>query len=175
MKMKLTLVRTVFLLGLVTGAQMCCQSLPRCQTRDLSIRVPGGPGVAGGGKLAYNFELANQGNQTCTLSGYPAAVALDAKGKVVHSVRFEHALGVVAGPEDQRLRTIRLNAGGHAWFQVFGYDGMGEEDLKPCQIVTGIRITPPGGNPPFQKIDQFATCLDFTPTISFLLPGNPSE
>ena len=170
--MRRLLVSTVLALLLPACCQMFCQPLPRCQTRDLSIRDPG-PLVAGGGKLVWEFILTNRSNRTCNLSGYPSAVALDAKGKMVSGINFQHQAGIMPGPEHQPMRTIHLKPGGHAWFQVWGNDGMGAEDISPCKIVAQIRMTPPGGNSPFPKILEFHTCLGYPTSISFLVPGTP--
>ncbi len=153
---------------------MLCQPLPRCQTRDLSIRGLGAL-VGGGGKLVWGFILTNRSHQTCNLSGYPAAVALDAKGGIVSGISFEHQPGMIPGPEHQPMRTIQVKPGGHAWFQVWGNDGMGAEDITPCEIVAQIRITPPGSANPFQKTLDFHTCLGYPTTISFLVPGAPER
>jgi hypothetical protein len=150
---------------------MVCQPSPRCQTNDLSIRGLGAL-VAGGGQLVWGFIFTNRSNRTCNLSGYPSAVALDAKGKTVSGLSFEHQAGIMPGPEHQPMRTIQMKPGGHAWFQVCGNDGMGAEDNTPCKIVAQIRITPPGGTSPFKNL-VFHTCLGYPTTISFLASGTP--
>jgi hypothetical protein len=139
--------------------------------RDLSIRELDAK-IGAGGRVFYDFVLKNHGSSVCTISGYPSAVALDADGKPATGVVFEHAARAFRGPEHQRVRTIALQPGGHAWFEIMGNDGMGNP--KPCQIIDRVRIRLPGRNPPFPRIQRFATCPGFdTPSISFFVPGVP--
>jgi hypothetical protein len=172
--MRRHLVWTVLALLLSACGQIVCQPSPRCQTHDLSIReLDSLVLVAGGGRTVWEFILTNRSGRTCNLSGYPSAVALDVKDRIVGGIGFEHQAGILPGPEHQPMRTIQVKPGGQAWFQVWGNDGMGIEDNTPCRIVTHIRIAPPGGASPFQKTLGFHACLGYPAKISFLVPGTP--
>jgi len=173
--MKLQLARTVFLLGLLAGSLLQCQRLPPCHMRDLAIRDDLGGGVAGGGRVVTDFILTNRTGQACALSGYPVAELLDGKGNVLTGAHFEHEPGVFPGLENQPMRTILLHPGGHAWFQVWAYDGMGSDGISQCSIVKKIRIALPGDKLPSPKTLLLGACLDGRVSISFLVSGTPPE
>lgn len=158
---------------LAQGSLLSCQLVIPCNTRDLSISQRFG-GVANGGGIVYNYILTNQGRRPCTVSGYPAAIALGKDRMPVDKIEFERSLGAAAGPADQHVRLIPLDPGSHAWFQVMSYDCMGcynAEQFSLCKKARLIRITPPGNRRPFPPL-AFETCTA-NPKISFLLPGLP--
>jgi hypothetical protein len=139
--------------------------------RELSIRELDAT-IGAGGRVFFDFVLKNRGSSACIVSGYPSATALDAEGKPAAGVVIVHAARAFHGPEHQRIRKIPLQPGGQAWFEIMGYDGMG--DPEPCQMVDRVRIRLPGSNRPFPRMLQFATCPGFfTPSISFFVPGVP--
>lgn len=162
----------VFLLGMLAPGLLCCQQLRPCHMRDLAMRDLGGK-VAGGGTVVTDFVLINGGGQACTLASYPAAELLNGKGNVLTGARFKHEPGVFPGPQNQPMRTLRLQPGGHAWFQVWTYDGTGSADVSQCSIVKKIRIALPDDTLQLGKTLPFWACLEGQLRISFLVPGAP--
>jgi hypothetical protein len=149
------------------------QAPPACQTRDLIIDLESTG--TGSGHDVYGFELSNQGNRICTLSGYPSAVALNNKRKIVREIHFQH-LTVFPLREDQRPQEIQLKPGDHAWFQIDSSNPTGREgwDNRLCKKATNIRITPPLNKNPFSEIFRFGSC-DPDVFISFLIAGTPND
>jgi hypothetical protein len=161
------------LLALSFTACLAQHGLRPCSVRELSIR-DGHANVAGGGTVQYTYTLTNTSNRTCSLFGYPSAKALDFEGRAVTKVVFAHAGSPSAGSENQAAQMIELKPGAQAWFMIDGNDGTGAMDLRPCRIVAGIRITPPGSSRPFREKFGFSTCIDSNaPHIYYLVPGVP--
>lgn len=164
----------VLSIAILSSSLLRSQPPAPCLTRELSIQNDGNGGsVAGGGKLGYDYVLTNRGRRACTLFGYPTAVALDKDGKIVREVPFQRMAGWVGGPENQKVRAVRLKPGAQAMFQVMGYDGMGADPVPVCNQVTQIRITPPGNHRPFAPMQDFRTCSGFAAQVSFIVPASP--
>jgi hypothetical protein len=158
------------LAALYSAEVLLCQTLPACETRELSIRQ-NPPGIATG-QLDYDFILTNRGNRVCTVSGYPAATALTKSGQVAKQVYFEHQPAMAPEPDNLRIKVIRLRPGANAWFKITTRDGTGMEDLSLCGTATQVEIAPPGSAQAFEKRFPFTACTE-KQGITFLLPGLP--
>jgi hypothetical protein len=152
---------------------LCChvngQAPSACLTRELTIEPA--DGGAAMHTVISNFVLTNKGQRTCSLSGYPAAVALDNKGRVVREIVFQHA-APTGGPVDLKVQEIRLAPGEHAWFEIVSDDSTGLEDTSFCKKATMVRITPPLDQQHFHEIFPFLACTPVV-SISFLVTGKP--
>jgi hypothetical protein len=145
------------------------QTSSACLTRELTIDL--GDGSAAMHTVIQSFVITNTGKRTCILSGYPSAVALSSKKRIVREIVFQHAASIGA-PVDQKVQEIRLAPGEHAWFEIVSDNTTGLEDTSFCKKAAMVRITPPMNQRHFQKIFPFGACTPNV-SISFLLAGTP--
>jgi hypothetical protein len=155
---------------------MNCQTPSACQTRELALDLTSGG--TGSGHDSAGFELTNQGSRTCTLYGFPSAVALNSKKRIVREFRFHHSQPTVGEPENREPREIALRPGEHAWFEIDSTNPTGrEDDAKSMALwkkAAWVRITPPMNKKPFRQLFEFSSC-DADASISFLVPGSPND
>jgi hypothetical protein len=155
---------------------VCCLCSPlrgqtpaACQTRDLTLELK--RTGAASGRMDDFYLLTNRGNKVCAVSGYPSAVALNGRKKIVSQIQFKQVQPSAGDPDDWRVRTIRLEPGEHAWFEIQTQDGMGLEDRSFCGKAASVRITPPQNRQPFRQLFPFTDCVP-TAFIYFLEAGS---
>jgi hypothetical protein len=109
---------------------------PRCGTAALTawLGIPG-DGFAGG--VAYQLELSNTSNHTCSLYGFPGVSALAPGG---------HQLGRAANrshAEPNRLVTLGRGATAHAELQIADVTAFPSSSCGKTTAVA-LRVYPPG-------------------------------
>ncbi len=147
------------------------QTVPGCQTSELTIDLAS---VSDGmGSDSLGFDLTNQGQRTCRLSGYPSVVALNHRGKVVRETHFQH-LAAIPGRADLKLEEIQLRPGDRAWFEINACHPAGDVDYPFFKKVTELRITPPQNKRSFREHYSFRSCRADV-DISFLVAGSAND
>lgn len=130
------------------------QATPVCQTRELSIDF--GDSGGGMGTMMEDLVLTNSGKQVCSLTGYPSAVALDDKGRIVREISFQQFPAIDG--HSVEVREIHLQPGWQVRFQLTIRDGTGFDNLSFCKRASRIRVTPPQNKKPFREPLDFNTC-----------------
>ena len=124
--------------------------IPQCATAALVLR-PGATVVPMTGEHAVMYILANMGQVTCELSGYPRVVLYDAAGA---ALPFRYARGGGAYVTSRKPVTVVLARGTSAYVLVAKY----RCDLGVARKATAIRLTLPGAHgAPFAGREAVAT------------------
>jgi Protein of unknown function (DUF4232) len=108
-----------------------------CTTAGLVIWIPDGLGNGTAGSIYYRLEFTNLSGQTCTLSGFPTAVAIGLNGR---------RLGRQAKPEPgQKPGRVKLVAGSSAAAQLRIVEA-GAIPTATCHpaMAAGLSVGPPG-------------------------------
>jgi hypothetical protein len=130
------------------GEGLCfAAGAPRCPGPELETRV--GRGGAAAGTDYQHFEVVNRSRHTCTVSGYPRLLALDAQGRPIGLPGTpEHLLSTMSG---NHPKLIALEPAGVATF-VMSYVAAANFS-PPCgeRRSAALRVTlPPAG--PSQRL-----------------------
>jgi hypothetical protein len=108
-----------------------------CTTAGLVIWIPDGLGNGTAGSIYYRLEFTNLSGRTCTLSGFPTAVAIGLDGQ---------RIGPRAKPEPgQKPRLVKLVAGSSATAQLRIVEA-GAIPTSRCHpaMAAGLSVSPPG-------------------------------
>jgi hypothetical protein len=132
------------------AARSAAAAVPRCGTGALTawLGIPG-DGYAGG--VAYQLELSNTSDHTCTLYGFPGVSALGPGG---------HQLGSAADrnpAKPARLVTLARGATAHAVLQI---TDVANVPASSCGETTAValRVYPPGATRSLQVPFSFQAC-----------------
>ncbi len=134
-----------------TAGAAGAQAAKPCQASHLVIWAGEEPGGGAAGSIYYRVEFTNLSNRTCTLAGYPNAVAVNLGGKRISSPA-RHEAGT-------KPRRVRLAPDQSAMAQLRIVDALNFPAGK-CHATTaaGLRIWVPGGKGAKVAPLAFETC-----------------
>lgn len=137
------------------GEGLCfAAGAPPCPGPKLLVRA--GRAGAAAGTIYQRFEVVNRSRATCTVSGFPHIVALDAHGHPIGPpARLDHLLTTMSGNHPRR---IALAPGGIAVFEM-NY-GEAANYSPPCgaRKTAALRITIPPSGPPQRVPYEMERC-----------------
>lgn len=112
-------------------------SIAPCTTAGLVIWIPHGLGDGTAGSIYYKLEFTNLSGRTCTLSGFPTAVAIGLNGQ---------RIGRQAKPEPgQKPGRVKLTAGSSATAELRIVEA-GAIPTSKCHpaMAAGLSVSPAG-------------------------------
>jgi hypothetical protein len=125
-----------------------------CQFRQLSVRRGDASGAMGHIGKIYAFE--NISSSSCTLSGYPGFVPLNAKGQPLQGVKTTWSLqNYMHRAQKQK---ITLLPGKLASFEVV-YNHVSSND-RSCSLSAKVAITPPNTDRHFSLAEKIRPCRE---------------
>jgi hypothetical protein len=134
---------------------MAAQPVPRCTPARLAVSLAFDASAAG-----YPVDFTNTSSSACTLSGYPAVTAYDARGTTVRQVG-NPAVEYTAGA----TRRILLRPGATAHSDVAISSVTRDAACVPV-AVTGLRVIPPGASRPWYLRARLTACSATGPRAS---------
>ena len=166
--------------GSTTGASSSAapvhkMSLSNCTGAQLSLVGDEGDSDIGG-KRYWNYVFTNISSRPCVLRGYPTFTLLNRSGRTYRGLGVEYtndypnsatqALG-------KRSRSVTLQPGKKAWFQIYYNDGMALEHTKPYPVIHRVRITAPHTTRRFVLKGDLHVCCSVQ--VSSLRKGSPGN
>ncbi|MGA8747089.1 MAG: DUF4232 domain-containing protein [Solirubrobacterales bacterium] len=134
-------------------------STPACKTAGLVIWIPDGRGNGTAGSIYYRLEFTNLSGRTCTLSGFPTAVAIGLNGRRLgQQAKLESA---------QKPGLVKLVAGGSAAAQLRIVEA-GAIRAASCDpaMAAGLSVSPPGQSSSRSVPLPFEACARGTSVLS---------
>jgi hypothetical protein len=122
-------------------------SAPACTVASLSLKFLGED--AGAGQRWDSFAVANRGQTTCAVEGFPEASLLGANDQPVKGVRVEQSLE--AGPGAGPAERITLKPGARAVFYMHWTPI--QSGSETCPHVVRLKVTAPGGRTGLLPLD----------------------
>lgn len=152
------------LLGIALVTIFCLPSLSahaqtRCSGKQISVSEGEGESDMGGKRYGV-FEFTNKSDKPCGMAGFPGFAALDRSGKVMKNVPIQYTNNYPNGTSEKNAhrKTVTLEPGKKARFQIYYNDGMAIPRRKPYPEVKKVRISAPKDKRSFVLTSRFTVC-----------------